>query len=276
MRFASVPVFLSLCLALSLHPALFASETKSPSPRKQATRMDTATTLQLKKNVPAPAPGNIEVTLVELVVKSLPPDRRGALMATLEFHRGTDQWNARIMARDRWVAQDGFELRLMDGQPEKGTVTIEIRPLPVFAEVQVSGAVLHLAKVGEAGRLPGREAYGEPEYERSIRSEAGDRILLYLLIPSRFGESALSYRVKNAMQVLPPTRLIFRQPDSPKYTYLIVDPASPGILQVKTRDGPSVDYPLAEQIRILESSPVHKNREVPDGFPITEMPANLD
>ncbi len=95
--------------------------------------MDTTITLHLKKNLPAPALGNIEVTLVELVVKRLPPNRRDALRATLEFHRGGDQWNARIMARDKWVAQDGFELRLLDGQPEKGTVTIEIRPLPVFA-----------------------------------------------------------------------------------------------------------------------------------------------
>jgi hypothetical protein len=254
-------------------PATAAGNEHGFRTRKHLPAMDSTQTLLLRKNTPTVAPGNYHVTLVDLVVKRLPPDRRDALKAYLELRLGDSLWNSSLMVRDGWVRQERLELRLMDGQPEKGSATVEARIVrPLLYKIPVSGTTLYLAKIGDPEHSPNSQAYGKPEYESHRINDDGLPILLYLLIPSRLRDAEISYRENSTSRNLPAKKSIFRNPDSPTYTFLIFDPVLPGILHVKTPKGDTVNYALADLAKALESSPIHLNPEIPDGFPVSELP----
>jgi hypothetical protein len=89
-----------------------------------------------------------------------------------------------------------------------------------------------IIKAADSRNRPAGDYRGKKDLETALKSDNGGYCLLYIIFPNREKDLSLSYSDSFSNMVTRKTHPIFRMPDSPYYTYVLINPDHPGILTI--------------------------------------------
>jgi hypothetical protein len=89
-----------------------------------------------------------------------------------------------------------------------------------------------IIKVADSKNQPSGEYIGKKDLENALKRNKGNYCLLYIIIPNKEKDLTLSYSDSFSTMVTRKAHPIFRMPNSPYYTFVLVYPDHPGILTI--------------------------------------------
>ena len=125
------------------------------------------------------------------------------------------------------------------------------------------------------GRPKGLE--GEEEFRRALkRTPDANLVVLHVLVPSPYHGTRFLHRVGDRQDTLPAPQLIYRMPNSPLRTFVIVDLAQAGTIEATAKDGKTSSLDLHEKTAEIEGFPHRWSKASPfltyAGVPVRESP----
>ena len=158
--------------------------------------------------------------------------------------------------------------------PQKG----EEKPMDTTGKwiaFQTTEGILFVIKAADSHHHPKGEYLGKKEFEGQAAGEPGERYLLHILIPNAIAGTQMTYKAEGVTRPLEEPRMVFRMPNSPRYTSCMVSVAAPGRLEI-LRAGKSLgSLNLADVSAKLAALPLHWN-EKSGTVSYQGMPASLD
>ncbi|GEM_PF-6952506 len=127
----------------------------------------------------------------------------------------------------------------------------------------VGSDTILVLKVADVDHPP-REGFdrGGDEFRRVLAEGRVDRpLLLHLVMSDRLAGAGFRHRSGGSIQPLPGPSMIFRMPNSPRYTFAVVRSGSPGILEAVLADGRLGTIDLVRWSRELAGLPLQRDPE---------------
>lgn len=145
-----------------------------------------------------------------------------------------------------------------------------------WLEFRIGGSALYLLKVADSKHRPRGNYLGKAEFERALGGTSRETFLLYIVIPSEKPGVAFTHSRSGKETRLADPRLIFRMPNSPWQTFVIVDAVEPGRIEGKGKDGVSGRVDLAGQVDALAGLPLHWDDKGSGAISYRGLPASLN
>lgn len=127
-----------------------------------------------------------------------------------------------------------------------------------FLEFDVGTRTVYVIKAAGRDALPELAYLGQEEFHRALAGSNGRKLaLLHVVVPASGRGIRFRYSEDSNGRDLPEPTLIYRMPDSPLHTFVVVDLRHPGIVSGTDGAGVVGALDLGREASTLESLPPH-------------------